>query len=500
MQIKVQAGDIAKIKADAVIVNLFEGVKKPGGATGAVDKVLNGVISKLISSGEIKGTLNEVTLIHSLGKIPAERIIIAGLGKQDEFNQDRIRQITSASLLKARALGAKKVATILHGAGIGKMDAHDSAQGITEGALLGLYEFKKYFSKNKDKSGISELVIVERESSKINTAKKGVLKGQIIANAVNMARDLVNEPPNTLTPTELANRAKALAKEVGLKCTILGVKEIKKFKMGGLLGVAKGSVEEPRFIILEYKGASSKETPIGLVGKGVTFDSGGISIKPASDMDHMKADMGGAAAVISAIGAIARLKPKINVTALVPTTENLPGGKAFKPADILVNMDGKTMEIINTDAEGRLILADALSYARKLKLQPVVDAATLTGACAVAIGPYSVGVFTNKQEIADEILRAAGQVGERFWQLPMFPEYAELIKSKIADIRNTGIGREGGAITAAKFLEFFIEDTPWVHLDIAPTYYVTSPRPYQPFGATGTSTRTFIQFVLNRAK
>ncbi len=500
MQFRVQLGDISKIKTDAIIVNLFEGVKKPEGATGAIDKALNGAISKLISSGEIKGTLNEVTLIHSLGKIPAERIIVAGLGKKDEFNQDKIRQITSASLQKARSIGAKKVATILHGAGIGKLDISDSVQGITEGALLGLYEFKKYFSKNKDKSGITELILVERESSKLGSVKKGVQKGQIIANAVNMARDLVNEPPNTLTPTELANRAKTLAKEVGLKCKILGVKEIKKLKMGGLLGVAKGSVEEPRFIILEYKGVSSKETPIGLVGKGVTFDSGGISIKPAADMDHMKADMAGAAAVISAMGAIAQLKPKINVTALVPTTENLPGGKAFKPADILVNMDGKTIEIVNTDAEGRLILADALSYALRLKLQPVVDAATLTGACAVAIGPFSVGVFTNKQEIADEILQAAGQVGERFWQLPMFPEYAELDKSKIADIRNTGTGREGGAITAAKFLEFFIEDTPWVHLDIAPTYYVTSPRPYQPFGATGTSVRTFIQFVLNRAK
>jgi len=494
--------DISKIQADAVILNLFEGTTTPEGATGAVDKALEGIITKMIKDKEFKGKPNELAAFPTFGKIPASKVILVGLGKKDEFNADRARQAAAEAAKKARSLKAKKVITVLHDAGTGNLAPELASQMVTEGIIMGLYEFKKYISSNNNNSdkACKEWAIAELDEKKLPAIKKGIKTGQIIADSVNISRDLINEPPNVMTPAELADRASKIAKEAGLKCTVFNLKEIKKRKMGGLLAVAAGSAQEPRFIILEYKGNPAKNTgTLGIIGKGLTYDSGGLSLKPPQYMEDMKSDMSGAAAAICALRAIAMLKPKINVTAVIPATENMPGSKAYKPGDIITTLSGKTIEVFNTDAEGRICLADALSYAVKAKLSPLVDAATLTGACAVAIGPYYTGLFPNNKELAEEIKIAALQAGEKVWEMPMDSEYEELIKPKIADVRNTATVRDGGAITAAKFLEKFVEKTPWAHLDIAAPAYITAPKTYNPFGGTGVMVRTFVQWVMNRA-
>ncbi|MDI6783475.1 MAG: leucyl aminopeptidase [bacterium] len=510
MKLKVIAGDITKVKADGIMVNLFEGTKKPSGATMAVDKALGGAISKLITAGEIKGKLNEITILHSFGKLTADKVAIVGLGKPEKFTLDRIRQVSATASRALRNGNVTRITTIVpgrvesfrHGTGAGNIESSLAAQMIAEGAILGLYTFEKYQTKPEEKKQINELTIIEVDKKKIPALQKGVNQGEIIASAVNFARDLVNEPSCSMTPLELANQAKKMANRVGLECKVFGKPELQKLGMGALLGVAKGSQQPPQFIILRYWGAGkqSKTPPVGIIGKGLTFDSGGISLKPWDGMDKMKADMAGAAAVIATMAAIAQLKPNLNVTALVPATENLPSGSAFKPGDILRTMSGKTIEILSTDAEGRLILADAICYAKKLGLAPLIDVATLTGACDVALGPYCTGAFGNNQPLIDKVLEASKPAGEYIWQMPMFEEYAELDKSVVADIQNIG-GRSGGAITAAKLLEFFVEDTPWVHLDIAPTYFVgksEAEKHYRVRGGTGVMVRTLINFILER--
>ena len=320
-----------------------------------------------------------------------------------------------------------------------------------------------------------------------------------MAEATNWARDIVNEPANKMTPTQMAEAASQLAETCGLSVEVLDKARMTKLGMGGLLGVAQGSQQPPRFIILGYKGKATTDIDLALVGKGITFDSGGISIKPSEGMADMKGDMAGGASVMAALSAMAQLKLKINVTALVPTTENLPSGTALKPGDIIKAMNGQTIEVLNTDAEGRLILADALCYARRLKVKAIVDVATLTGACMVALGKICTGVFSNNQELADKVMAAGQEAGEPAWQLPMFEEYREQLKSDIADIKNIG-NRYGGAITAAKFLADFVDDTPWVHLDIAGTADSDKEKGYLVKGATGVPVRTLVNLVLHMAK
>lgn len=499
MEIKVISGDITKIKVGAAIVNLFEGVKQPGGATGAVDQVLGGVITKLIADGEIKGKLNELTLIHTLGKMEVERVVVAGLGKQEKFTLDSIRGVMAEACKYLRKLGVKRAATVVHGAGVGGFDAEKAAQAITEGSILGLYVFRKHITKENDKSEIEELLIVERDADKLPILERGINRGRILAEATNFARDMINEPANYMTPSDMARVAKDLAAKYGLGCLVLDREEMKNLGMGALLGVAQGSKQPPKFIILSYRGDDSTERTLGLVGKGLTFDSGGISLKPSENMDEMKGDMAGGAAVIAAIKAIAELKLRMNVTGLIPATENLPGGAALKPGDVLKAMNGKTIEVVNTDAEGRLILADALSYAKKQGLSPVIDVATLTGACRVALGDVCTGAFGNNQEVVNRVIKAGEEAGEKIWQLPMFEEYKEQNKSEVADIKNSG-GRWGGAITAAQFLAEFSEDIPWVHLDIAGTSYATKEKAYYIKGATGVAVRTLVNYAITLAE
>jgi leucyl aminopeptidase len=374
-----------------------------------------------------------------------------------------------------------------------------AAQAITEGALLGAYTFRKHQTKEAEHGEIKQLTIVDAAKSKSPALKQGCHKGRILAEATNLARDMVNEPPNYMTPADMAEMAAKLAETHGLEISVLEREQMQELGMGAVLGVAQGSQQAPKFIVLRYKGRDSDETDVALIGKGVTFDSGGISIKPSEGMGDMKGDMAGGAAVIAAISAIAQLKSKTNVMALIAATENLPGGSALKPGDILTAMDGKTIEIISTDAEGRLTLADALGYAKKHGAKLIVDVATLTGAMRVALGDVCTGAFGNNQELVDKVIAAGAEAGEKIWQMPMYEEYKEQNKSDVADIKNTG-GRYGGAITAAQFLAEFAGDTPWVHLDIAGPSMSEKQRSYLTKGATGVPVRTLVNLALSLAK
>lgn len=501
MEITAVSGNIADVQADAIVVNLFQGVEEPGGATGAIDAALDGYIKKLIADGEITGKKSEITWLHAMGRIPTERVVVVGLGNQDGFDQNTARSV-SADV--ARFLRRKKVgvaATVVHGGGQGGLDITDVVQAMTEGTLLGLYEFNRRKSKaDDDESGgkPEELRLIELDGTKLGEIAEGITVGAIISNGAILARDLINEPANYMTPTHMAQAAQEAANSSGLECTILEKAQMEELGMGSLMGVAKGSHEPPKFIILTYKGDPSSDKTIALIGKGITFDTGGISIKPAANMGAMKGDMGGGAAVIGALQAIGQLKPKINVTGLVAATENMPGGAATKPGDVLVAMSGKTIEVENTDAEGRLVLADALSYARKEGMSPLIDVATLTGAARTALGTVSAAIFGNDQDVVDKVIEAGKRAGEVYWQLPLFDEYKDQIKSPTADIKNTG-GAPAGAITAAMFLQEFAEDTPWVHLDIAATSMTDRESGWKVKGATGFAVRTFVNYVLELA-
>jgi len=497
MEIKAATGDISKIKAGAIVVNHFEGVKRPEGDTAAVDKALDGAISELIKQGDIKGKLNEITLLHSMGRLPASRIVVTGLGKKKELTTNKVRGAVAETCRYLRGKGVTSVATIVQGGGTNEIKNNDAVQAVTEGALLGLYAFRRHITKKENNFGeIKEFTIVGREKRLI---EKAIERGKILAEAAKWARDMVNEPSNFMTPSNMAEAARQLAKKYGLKVEVFEKEKMKELGMGGLLGVSQGSQQPPRFIILSYKGSDSDDIDIALVGKGITFDSGGIDIKPSDSMEDMKGDMAGGASVMATLMALAQLKPKINVTALVPATENMPSGTAMKPGDIITALNGKTIEVINTDAEGRLILSDALSYAKKLGAKAIVDVATLTGACHVALGSVCSGAFTNNQELADKVIAAGNETGELMWQLPMYDEYKEQLKSDVADIKNIG-SRWGGAITGGKFLEEFIDKIPWVHLDIAGTYETDKEKGYLVKGATGVPVRTLINLILTMAK
>lgn len=502
MNIRAVAGDLISLETGGVIVNLFEGVTRPGGATGAIDAALDRAITRLIAEREVRGKRGELTLIHTLGKLPSSRVIVAGLGKQEGFTADVVRQVMAGAARFLRKLNIRRAATIAHGAGIGGMDPLLSGQAIAEGALLGLYTFRKYKSTPEDDADqdVEELLVVEQDAGKVALLQRGIEKGQLLAQAAIIARDLSNEPANVLTPTELAERARQVAESAGLEFSILERPQMAELGMGALLAVAAGSHQPPKLIVMRYRGDSANPSNnLALCGKGITFDSGGISIKPAEGMSAMKGDMAGGAAVIGAMKAIAGLQPKINVMALIPATENMPGGGATRPGDVVKGMTGKSVEIDNTDAEGRLVLADTIGYARQHGQRRIVDVATLTGAAVVALGNTTSAVMGNNQALIDRVIRAGEAAGERFWQLPMFEEYRELINSPIADVKNSG-GRPAGSITGAYFIKEFAGDTPWVHLDIAGTARTDKERGYIVSGHTGVPARTLVHLVMDLAE
>ncbi|MCE2500158.1 MAG: leucyl aminopeptidase [Dehalococcoidia bacterium] len=509
--VKVAAGDVTDFPTPALVVNLFQGVTQPAGGTGAVDRALDGAISALIADGEIKGKLGEITMLHTMGRIPAKRVVVAGLGKSGDFDTAAVRRVSGDVARFLRRKGVSEFATIAHGAGIGGLDAGESAQAIAEGTLLGLYKFDTYRSPpqadngsdpsegSADKDGISNVTIVERDATNIAALTGGVSVGTLLAESTMLARDLVNHPANVMTPARMAETAREVAEAVGLELDVMDRDRMKAHGMGAFLGVAQGSEEPPKLIVLTYRGdPEHPENNLGLVGKGITFDTGGISLKPAANMEAMKGDMAGGASVIAAMRAIGSLKPRINVTGLIAATENMPGGRAQRPGDVVTAMNGKTIEVINTDAEGRLVLADTMCYARSLGITRMVDVATLTGAMVVTLGKACTGMMGNSAKLAKQLNTAGDRSGERFWELPMLEDYRELIRSDVADMKNSG-GRQAGSITAAMLLREFAEDTEWVHLDIAGTSTASSAKGHLVKGATGVPTRTLAQLALNLA-
>ncbi|RJO61219.1 MAG: leucyl aminopeptidase [Dehalococcoidia bacterium] len=499
MDIRVKAGKLAQQTADALVAGLFEGEKKLPGDLADLDKALGGVIAQSVKQERLTGKLGESQIFHSTGDLSASLVAIIGLGKKDKFTPDKLRGDVAGLCRTLRQNKAYSIAIQTPGAGITGITPADAAQAITEGAILGLYTFRRHITKKPEYAEVKELTIIA-PSAGTTAMKNGVARGRILAEAANLARDMVNEPSNYMTPADIAGIAQDIARKHKLELAVMEKKEMAALGMGGVLSVSQGSSQAPKFIVMRYKGRSTQAVDLALVGKGVTFDSGGISIKPSENMGDMKGDMAGAASVIAAMSAIAQLKPKLNVTAIVAAVENMPSGHAYKPGDVVKAMNGKTIEVITTDAEGRITLADALSYANaKIKAKNILDVATLTGACVVALGHVCSAVFTNKQELADRVVAASKKAGELSWQMPMFEEYKEQNKSDVADMKNTG-GRPGGAITAAQFLGEFAGDTPWVHMDIAGVDLSDKEHGYLVKGATGIPVRTLVNLVLNMAQ
>ncbi len=497
MNITVKQGFAQQEPAEALVVNLFKDVTRPGGATGAVDRATDGMISELIQGGDFRGQLKEVAVLYPRGVIPAKRVIVVGLGEAEKFDLEKVRQAAAVAAKHARQLGVKSLTTIVHGGGIGGLEIDAAAQAVVEGTVLALYRFTEHKEPDpEERPQIEALTLLEADDGKVPQVEAGARAGEIIGQAACLARDLANQPANVATPTMLADTARRIAEEHGLQCQVLDEEEARALGMGSFLSVARGSQEPPRFIILEHNADRDDLATIVLAGKGITFDSGGISIKPGDKMHYMKFDMSGGAAVLGTMQAVAALDLPLHVVGLIPATENLPSGTATKPGDIVRAMSGKTIEIVNTDAEGRLILADALTFAERYKPAGVIDLATLTGACVVALGHHASGLMGNDENFIERIKAAGEASGERVWQLPLWEPYQEQIKSDVADMKNVG-GRPGGSITAAALLSKFAESYPWAHLDIAGTAWTEEGKPYTPKGGTGVGVRLLVELLRN---
>lgn len=495
MNITVVEDSVTQIVTPLLVVNLFEGATGTTGATGAVNAALDGLIANLIADREITGKLNEVTVVHTGGKIGARRVAVVGLGKPEEFSPDRVRQASGVVAKHAGHLKITQIATIPHGAGVGGLSSEVSAQAIVEGTMLGAYDYRRFKTVSDElPPPLEGLTIVEQDKGKAEPLRQGAKVGDVASRATMLARDLSNGPANVVTPSYLADQARMVAEQFGLRYEALGPQDLSQHGFRTLLAVAEGSVQEPRLISLRYEGRGGGKT-LAVVGKGITFDSGGISIKPAEGMWFMKHDMSGAAATIGFVQAAAELKLGLNVVGVMPATENMPGGRATKPGDIVTSYSGKTIEIQNTDAEGRLVLADALAYAAEQKPDVIVDLATLTGACVVALGTLASGGFSNNDDLLKLIEEAGTFSGERVWPLPVWKEYGEELKSEVADLKNIGAGRYGGAILGASFLSNFVGGLPWVHLDIAGTAWTEKELPYIPKGASGVGVRLLLEFA-----
>jgi len=464
---------------------------KPAPAVATSDAAVAAAAKDVIASGEVTGKSFETTLLHNPAGLKAKRLLLLGGGKAKAFSSSDVRKLAGAAV---RTLKGKSIRSFAFVVPETALAAADGVRAAVEGALVGTFEPDYYKSSGNSKDQkIDDLTIVAQGDAK--TLQGALDAGRIIGESQNFTRDLVNEPSNRMTPNILAERARKMASEVGLDCEILGPDKIKDMKMGAFWGVAQGSDEPPALIVLRYSPAGAPNNiHLGLVGKGITFDTGGISIKPADGMEKMKYDMAGGAAMIGAMRAIALLKPKVKVTAIILATENMPSGKAQKPGDVQIAMSGKSIEIINTDAEGRLVLADGLTYARQLGCTHLVDAATLTGAIVVALGYANAGVFASDDQIYERFVQALKQAGEKMWRMPLDDEYKDLIKSNIADMANAG-SRWGGAIFAAMFLKEFAEDTPWLHLDIAGTAWMEEQKPWIAKGPSGIAVRSLVEFV-----
>jgi len=464
---------------DALICLLFEGGSE------VLKKMPQAIVSlvKQVFSKEFSGKQNEVFLMRAPDSVKPGRLLLVGLGKKDQISAEKIRQAGGRAATYLRSMGVKKAALstdLLYGLKI-------SPAAFVEGALLGLYNYKRY-KKDEDKKSLESLTLLAKSSAELT---EGLKRAEAVTKAVCFARDLVNTPANDMTPTEIVRSASSLRSNK-LSVRVLDRAAAKKLGMGSFLAVAKGSKEEPRFIVLDYKGAAG--APFVLIGKSITFDSGGISLKPSEGMEKMKYDMAGGAAVLGVLKAVSDLRLPVHIVGILPATENLPGGSATKPGDVAKSLSGKTIEIINTDAEGRLVVADAIAYAKRMKPKAIIDIATLTGACLIALGNEAIAMMGNDRKLLDALKKSGENTYERVWEMPLFEEYKEYLKSDIADIKNIG-GRNGGLVTAAYFLYEFAGDTPWVHLDIAGTAWTEKDKPYTPKGATGIGTRLIFDII-----
>ncbi|MDQ3808940.1 MAG: leucyl aminopeptidase [Chloroflexota bacterium] len=502
MDLRVQQGSVTEIDTPLLVVNLFEGVAEPGGATGAVDAALGGQIRRLIADGEITGESATITVIHNAANageagLKARRVAVVGLGPPNEFQAEQARIAAAVAARKARDLNLDSFATIVHGAGIGGLDVEDAARATMESSVLALYRYEQFKEATRSKHQVSRISIVERDADRARRFRELAEVATLTCEAVNHARDLSVGPGNYVTPTFLAEQARQVAQRHGLEVTVWGKDELRERGMNAILAVNAGSSQPPAFVVLRYVAPTATRT-VAVVGKGITFDSGGISIKSADQMEYMRHDMTGAAIVIAFAELAAATKLPVNVLGVFAATENLPSGTAYKPGDVFKAYNGKTMEIVNTDAEGRVILSDSLAYAAEQRPDAIVDFATLTGACQVALGDHATGLMSNDQRLADMLLAAGEKSGDRCWQLPLWKVYGEQIKTAMADVRNSG-GRRAGAITAGLFLKEFVGDIPWAHLDIAGTAYAdgdqTYVAPYNPRpGPTGVGVRLLWHF------
>lgn len=495
MKITVQQGNILESSADTIIVNLFDDVTMPSGATGAVDKALNNAISDLIAQGDLTGKAGEVGVLYPRGQIAAKRVLVVGLGKRDGFDLEGVRRAAAAGIKKARELKANRVATIVHGAGIAGLPVTPSAQAVAEASLLALYRYDVPGVQQGDAPHeIEALSIVEFDENKVAEIEQGVHVGTAVATGTNLARTLVNHPPNIANPKFLAKTAAEIAQTHNMSITVGGRKWAAKHNMGAFLAVAQGAGFKPKFIVLEHNADRDDLDTIVLVGKGITFDTGGISIKPSANMGAMKSDMGGAAAVLGTMKTVGLLDLPLRVIGIVPATENMPDAHAYRPADVITASNGVTIEIISTDAEGRMVLADGLVYAGRYQPKAVIDLATLTGSCVIALGSdMAAGLFSTDDWLRDKLVAAGGRTQERVWPMPLWDEYKEAIKSDVADIKNSG-GRFGGVATSAIFLKQFTDYT-WAHLDIAGVALTEKGGAYTPKGGTGFGVRLLTEML-----
>jgi leucyl aminopeptidase len=501
----VKADDILKHKTDCLI--LFSPETKPAGLLKQIDGLLNGALTAAFKSKRFEGKLNQIFQQSVCGLMGAGSIIIVGLGKSKDIKEEQIRQASGTGAKAAEKSRHNKVAVFLDEKDAGKPGKSNQiksgspvAAALTEGALLGLYHFDQYKSQDKDDppSRINEITILAPSKPKVKSYQTGVEQAGKLCEAVIATRDLMHHPSNTATPTFMAKTAQTMARKHKITCKILEKKDMEKLKMGSLLGVARGSHEPPKFIVMEYKGGKAKDKPVVIVGKGITFDTGGISLKPGAGMDEMKFDMSGGAVAIGTLQAAASLKLQVNVIGIVPATENMPGGSAIKPGDILTASNGKTIEVLNTDAEGRLILADALVYAQRYKPKALIDLATLTGAVIMALGHQAAAAVGTDSKLIQKLIESGDATGERLWELPLYEEFEKATKSDIADLKNiTSRGVGAGTITGAAFLKPFTGDFPWVHLDIAGTAWTSNEKPYVPKGGSAYGVRLLIDYLKN---
>jgi leucyl aminopeptidase len=501
MEIRLIEGSIQATADELIVVNLFEGVDTPGGATGAVDQAMGGALSEAISAGDLRGKKGEAAIFYTRGALPAPRVLVMGLGPREKLTLQAVREVAALAARKARELGVKSFSSIVHGGGAGGLGLEAAAQAVVEGTILGLYRYQEFKNESPDRPDPEQVSLVQFDAAQMPAVEAGATTGQIIAEAACLARDLVNRPANYATPTDLAELAMEIAADFDtMRCQVLSEDDAADLDMGSFLGVAQGSDEPATFTVMEHNPGRDDLDTVVLVGKGITFDSGGISLKPSEKLDRMRDDMGGAAVVLATMVVVGQLDLPLHVVGLVPATENLPDGRAYKPGDVLTAMNGKTIEVLSTDAEGRLILADALAYAQRFQPKAVVDLATLTGACVVALGQgVAAGVFSSDQELLQRLQTASETSGERIWPLPLYDDYMDKIESMTADLANSG-GREGGVGTSAMFLKQFAEGYPWAHLDIAGMTFEERPNtPKRPAhlqsGGTGFGLRLMVQFL-----